>query len=158
MRGIEIQYLFLIFGLIFSIIIVSTWQQMGTTIAEKRMGELKVNTITQIKNILFMLQYVPNQTQACASLMNCDKIVIHPTYIEIWGPANDYFKEEEYLSTSIVGNMQLYYYNETSKTWELLPTQGYVTTCGSGDHLIYICFKKSTNNNISIIKQEIVKK
>ena len=150
-KGVEVEYWFLLFSLIFGVILIGVWQQKGTELASERMSELKILTLTQVKNILFTMQYAPLETEACASLKNCDKITIHSSYIEIWGPGGDYFEEEEYLSTSLVGDMELYEFNETSNEWQLLSPKGYTTTCSSEGKPLYLCFKKVEHNGEEVI-------
>ncbi len=143
-KGIEVEYFFFIFGLIFAILILGLWQQMGMGLATQRMSELKINTIAQIKNTLFLMQSAPVKTYTCASLRNCNRVTIHPTYIEIWGPENKRFNEGVYLSDSLVGNMDLYEYTKTS--WEVLSVDGYTTPCE-----VFLCFEKVDENSIYII-------
>jgi hypothetical protein len=169
-KGLLMRYFFLLFGLVFSIIIAGLWQQMGMSIASERMSELKVNTLSQVKDILFTLQYMPVETQACASLISCDKLTIHKTFIDIWGPTNDYFSEKAYVSTSLAGNMDLYYEddtcvaNEGTDCWVKIgdsEDDGFSTACGSDDQIVFICFKKVMHSNkeaICILKQEVVEK
>ncbi len=152
LKGIEIEYFFFIFGLMFAIMILGLWQDMGFSMATERMSELKINTVFQIKNILLLMQIAPVETYTCASLKNCNQISIHRNYIGIWGPANDYFDEKEYLSESLVGNMDLYNYNEDSEAWELISNEPYVTSCGSGNQIFFICFLKSSEDSIYISK------
>ena len=152
LSGMEIEYFFFIFGLMFAIMIIGLWQQMGFSMATERMSELKINTVYQIKNILLLMQIAPVETYTCASLKNCNKISIHSNYIGIWGPANDYFDEKEYLSDSLVGNMELYSYDEDSEAWGLVGDTPYVTSCGSGDQVFFVCFKKVDERVVYISK------
>lgn len=152
LKGIEVEYFFFIFGLIFSIMIIGSWQQMGFSKATERISELKINTVFQIKNILFLMQIAPVETYACASLKNCNQVSIHNNYIGIWGPTDDYFDEKEYLSESLIGNMDLYAYNESSEAWELIGDKPYITSCGSGNQIFFVCFKKMDEKKIYISK------
>lgn len=145
-KGLEVEIFFFLFGLIFAIILLGSWQQMGMSLATQRMSELKINTVMQIKNILLLMEMAPVKTYTCASLINCNRVTIHPNYIEIWGPANEYFKEGSYLSDSLVGSMGLYEYNQTSGNWEILSVDGYTTACGS-----FVCFEKVDENSVHII-------
>ncbi|RLJ05562.1 MAG: hypothetical protein DRP14_01670 [Candidatus Aenigmatarchaeota archaeon] len=152
-KGLLVEIFFFLFGLLFSILFVGSWQQMGMSMATERMSELKVNTVTQIKNILLLMEIAPVKTHACVSLRNCNKITIHSDYIEIWGPANNYLKEGEYLSNSLVGNLNLYEYNETCAArggncdlWNKLTEEGYTTACNS-----FICFEKVNETSIHIL-------
>ena len=151
-KGLEIEYFFFIFGLIFAIMTLGLWQQMGMAAATQRMSELKINTVMQIKNTLLLMQSAPVKTSTCVSLRNCNRITIYPTYIGIWGPTNKYFKEGAYLSDSLVGNMDLYEYNETSGKFESLGSDGYTTVCGSGNQIVFLCFEKVNKNSIYITK------
>jgi sensor c-di-GMP phosphodiesterase-like protein len=153
MKGIRTEYVFLLISLIFTIMVVSSSQQKAMDLASERMSELKVITLTQIKNILFTMQYAPVETEACASLRNCISLAIHRSYIEIWGLANDYFREDEYLSTSLVGNMNIYMWNETCAAegredcWVLLDGNVFKTSCSHGDQIFYLCFRKELDKN-----------
>ena len=157
-KGIEIEYFFFIFGLIFAIMILGLWQQMGMGVATERMSELKINTVSQIKNTLLLMQSAPVKTYTCAGLRNCNKVTIYPGYIGIWGPANEYFEEGEYLSDSLVGSMDLYEYNNTCAAqgggcdlWNKLTGDGYTTPCGSGSQIVFLCFEKVDEMSIHII-------
>ena len=152
LKGIEVEYFFFIFGLMFAIMVLGLWQQMGFSLATERISELKVNTVYQIKNILLLMQIAPVETYTCVSLKNCNKVSIHRNYIGIWGPTNKYFDEKEYLSDSLIGNMDLYAYNESSEAWELVGDEPYTAACGSGNQIVSICFLKSDENSIYISK------
>lgn len=152
-KGLEHELLFIIVIIIVVIIVVvSAWKYAGMSVASERMSELKINTVAQIKNILLLMQSAPVTTTACASLKNCNKVEIHNTYIEIWGSANNYFKEGAYLSTSLAGNMDLYMYDESSDAWDILTgDESFVTACGSGTSPIFVCFKKVDDKKIHIL-------
>ncbi|MCK4730758.1 MAG: hypothetical protein KAT28_05565 [Candidatus Aenigmarchaeota archaeon] len=151
LKGIEVEYFFFIFGLIFAVMILGLWQQMGFSLATERMSELKINTVYQIKNILLLMQIAPVETYTCASLKNCNQISIHSNYIGIWGPANDYFEEGNYLSDSLIGNMELYS-KDDSGDWVLVGDTPYTTACGSGNQVLFVCFKKIDERVIYISK------
>ena len=151
-KGIESDYLFLLFSIILGVVLVGAWQVRGMEIAQERLSELKILTLTQVKNVLFSMQYAPIRTSACVSLMNCQKLILHRDYIEIWGPANDYYSEGPYVSTSLIGDAILYKYNESSKVWEQLTQEGYTTTCGTKGNPLYLCFKKVEEDKIYIFK------
>jgi len=148
MKGVKTEYIFLLISLILTIMIVGSWQQKAMDIAGERMSELKIITLTQIKNVLFTMQYAPSETEACVPLKNCIRVAIHRSYIEIWGLANDYFREDEYLSTSLIGDAKLYMANETclaegkSNCWMLLNGGVFETTCSHKGQILYLCFKK----------------
>lgn len=156
--SMEIEMFFFLFGIIFAVMILLMWQTMGMATATSRMSELKTNTVTQIKDILLMMQKAPVESFTCASLRNCNRVNIHNSYIEIWGPTNDYFKEGEYLSGSLVGNMELYYLNDRSGEWESLPENGFGVACGSEDEIVFVCFKKVGEEIIHIAGLETIGK
>ena len=152
MKGVKTEYIFLLISLILTIMIASSWQQKAMDIASERMSELKIITLTQIKNVLFTMQYAPAETEACVPLKNCIKVAIHRSYIEIWGLANDYFKEKEYLSTSLIGNTKLYMPNETclaegsENCWISLEGRVFETSCSRKGQVLYLCFRKKLMN------------
>ncbi len=148
--GVEIHYLFLLFSIILGVMLVGAWQVQGMKLAQSRMSELKIMSLTQVKNILFSMQHAPVENQACTSLMKCQKLTLHKGYIEIWGPENDYYKEGPYVSTSLVGNLKFYKYNESSNRWEQLTEEGYTTTCGTREEPVYLCFEKVASDEIRI--------
>lgn len=155
-KGVEMEYLFLLFGLILLVIIAGAWQSQAMKIAQGRMSELKILTLTQVKDILLSMQNAPVKTQACASLINCKKLILHQNYIEIWGPENSYYGEEPYLSTSLVGDARLYVphnescaYSEDPNCWD--PLNNFTTTCGTKDKPVYLCFEKVEEDRIYII-------
>ena len=158
-KGMEYEMLFVIAFVVLMIIVVGSWKYAGMSIASQRMSELKINTVVQIKNILLLMQSAPANTTACVALNNCNKINIHSTYIEIWGLANNYFKEEAYLSNTLAGNMNLYIQDESCvksegecNSWlRLTNKEGFVSSCGS-ENSVCVCFKKVNDKDIHIIR------
>jgi hypothetical protein len=158
-KGIEVEYMFLIGGLVLVLLFVSYWQQMGLSLAAKNWGELKVQTITHVKNVILLMQTAPVETETCVPVTGCDKIAVHQGYVEIWGAENEYFKEPSYLSTALsTGMLDIYMKNEQSKTEidKLVALKecegttdpgnwggcGFITPCGTGNSIVFICFKK----------------
>jgi len=153
-KGIEVEYMFLIGGLVLVLLFVSYWQQMGTSLAAKNWGELKVQTVTQVKNVILLMQTAPVETETCVPVTGCDKIAIHQGYVEIWGEQKEYFKEPSYLSTELsTGMLDIYMYDEKGKSVAMKNCEetadagnwggcGFVTPCGSGNSILLICFKK----------------
>jgi hypothetical protein len=141
-KGLSVEYMFLIGGLIMVLLLVSYWQQMGTALAIKNWGELKVQTTTQIKNVILLMQRAPVESETCVPLSSCDKVAVHKDYVEIWGGENEYFKEPSYLSTSLsTGMLSIYAKNEKGTAVEL-DDMGFVAVCGSGNSIMFVCFRK----------------
>jgi hypothetical protein len=142
-KGLSVEYMFLIGGLIMVLLLVSYWQQMGTALAIKNWGELKVQTTTQIKNVILLMQRAPVESETCVPLSSCDKVAVHKDYVEIWGGVNEYFKEPSYLSTSLsTGMLSIYAKNEKGEAKELDEKLGFVAVCGSGNSIMFVCFRK----------------
>jgi hypothetical protein len=149
-----VEYMFLIGGLVLVLLFVSYWQQMGLSLAAKNWGELKVQTSTQVKNVILLMQTAPVETETCVPVTGCDKIAVHQGYVEIWGKQNEYFKEPSYLSTALsTGMLDIYMKDEKGKLQSLGKCEensnagnwggcGFVTPCGNGNSIVFICFRK----------------
>lgn len=162
-----VEYVFLLAGLIFVLLIVSYWQKMGLSLAEERFGELKVHTSTQIKNVILLMQQAPVESETCVQMTGCTKIAIHKNYVELWGQEKEYFKEPAYLSEALsTGMLDIYAKDEfgnlkplvdcndegmpevlskcSADTTEYGPLDcgGFVTTCGFKNSIFFICLKK----------------
>lgn len=142
-KGLTVEYMFLIGGLILILLLVSYWQQMGLSLAVKNWGQLKVQTTTQMKDIILLMQKAPAESETCVPISSCDKVAVHKDFVEIWGPEKDYFKEPAYLSTPLSTSMlDIYAKDEKGKITKLDEDQGFVAYCGSSNSIVFICFKK----------------
>ncbi|MGC9310653.1 MAG: hypothetical protein ACP5E4_02920 [Candidatus Aenigmatarchaeota archaeon] len=153
-KGLISEYIWWIGGAILVLMFVAIWQTMGTNLAASRWGELKVQNMATLVGTISLMQDAPVTSRACVPVYGCSKLVIHKTYIEMWGPQKDYFKEPSYLSQTLPTRLPIYAESRDEGLIVLTNEQdgGFVTTCGSASKPRYICFRKDyVGSNIALI-------